>query len=522
MKVRFAVATFSLAMVAVVGALVSCGPPARPPTERVPASYRDVRESAGHTKHLGKVACVECHGPLGFEQPPATVCASCHAKTTPLHHDDPTAGTRAPHCTDCHAFGKDKTVEPWNCMRCHAQPQNHIAAVGAHSDEKCSDCHQPHASPATSPRQCTDCHADRETKHAGLRGCLDCHSMHEPTRAMGQVVTLGASTAPIHAGAIAGCARCHATQPGKLHVDNHALSVGHIACTTCHIPHDFKPRACTDCHGNQPMIAPQKHSCIGCHDQHDAGRARACATCHAQKVPHPNATKAVEGNCVGCHPPHDRGHLAQADHHAAVACATCHNQHPSHAKAQCLDCHVAHGPKPQLAAALCGRCHQDKAQSTADTGHAKCLTCHTTAAHAPELKPPGCPTCHTQEAATAPKGHADCANCHTAHSPKPTKACASCHQTEGASPHGTKLACTTCHRVHAGPAGPAKPPACLTCHTDDKRKGLHAVVHHRDCATCHAPHGPSRDDRATCISCHKDKSTHQPAAVHCATCHPFK
>src|SRR5690349_16604088 len=83
----------------VIVALVACGGRRERPAEHVPAEYHDVAASAGHLAHVGKVACAECHGERGFAKPPTELCAQCHAKTTPLHHD---AG---PTCQDCHAFG---------------------------------------------------------------------------------------------------------------------------------------------------------------------------------------------------------------------------------------------------------------------------------------------------------------------------------------------------------------------------------------------------------------------------------
>ena len=34
--------------------------------EQVPVTYRDVRGSAGHASHLGKIPCADCHGDSGF------------------------------------------------------------------------------------------------------------------------------------------------------------------------------------------------------------------------------------------------------------------------------------------------------------------------------------------------------------------------------------------------------------------------------------------------------------------------
>jgi predicted CXXCH cytochrome family protein len=458
----------------------------------VPATYKQVAHSAGHTKHVGKVPCEDCHGDT-FKPPSPEVCTKCHAEVrTPLHPPDPTSDVRRPVCTECHAFREKSAVEPWNCVRCHDK-------LGAHADEKCADCHQPHSSPPTKPRACAECHQDRVTEHAGLRGCRDCHKMHEPAAPQ--------------------CTDCHSKQLGKLHVDRRAIGAGHTACTTCHAPHDFKPKTCATCHAGKAELP--RHECLTCHDQHDASAPpKPCASCHHEKVDHPDPTHGnPAGSCVGCHPPHGEKTAQLTVQRPALACATCHAE-PPHATAQCSQCHTGHSAKPKLDQALCSRCHPAQVQRAAGTGHGLCVLCHAKAAHAPAQAVPECATCHAQEAASAPKGHAQCDGCHSPHSPAPTKTCATCHAPEASNGHGPKVACTTCHRAH-GPKGVVSPPACQTCHVTTK--GLHKAPHHASCADCHRSHElRPRDDRATCTACHKDRVNHEPTAQRCATCHPFR
>lgn len=537
---RLVLVALALALVAGGSVFVACGLVDRPHgAQHVPVQWREVRFAIGHQKHVGKVACADCHGDA-FDKPPAELCTNCHAKTSSLHHDDPTTAAVAPRCTDCHGYSADTTITPWNCMRCHQDDRGHVKAVGAHGDEDCSTCHSPHGEPATRASDCATCHSGRETKHAGLHGCLDCHRMHESKRP-----TLSERSGST---AASGCDRCHAQQKGKLRVDARALSTGHDACTTCHKPHDFDPQPCASCHRDTKMIAPAKHQCMGCHDQHDTATPRACASCHRESVKHPTTG---QGACVGCHRPHE----------PLAACESCHaTTHKHAATTQCLDCHTPHDGKPQPSAALCGTCHTDNARKPA--GHAACTTCHQNAAHAPSKQtpacaschadlardagkhaqcaschvdthapataPPACATCHKPEASSAPRGHAQCASCHSPHAPKKTPACATCHTGEAKTKHGA-LACATCHRPH-GPRGIATPPSCASCHLD--RRGatpgpqpvkLHAAKGHADCATCHTSHeARPKDDRATCLACHKAQTNHEPAAARCATCHPFR
>ncbi len=499
-----------------IAACASRGHGSREPLH-VPVAYKDVRTSAGHQKHLDKVGCVECHGTKGFAPPSQDVCEKCHAKTQPLHKVNPLAEKPAPRCVECHAFGANRDIQPWNCIRCHAEDQNTFHAVGAHAGEKCSECHQPHQAPGTKSRTCTECHDDRQTKHAGMHGCLDCHDVHETKRPGLDGMTKSAA---------AGCERCHAQQKGNLHVDEHAYNAGHTACTTCHAPHDFKPKLCAECHTKNQTQSLPKHTCLSCHQQHDGGAPKTCTSCHQQTVAHPNATKSALGSCMGCHPPHAE-RLATVAMNAplgqkgiAASCNSCHAEKNPHAgKAACLDCHDKHGGKPQIA---CASCHTKETKLTVNTGHQDCKTCHKSDIHGQQEKLGSCQTCHAAEATTAGRGHTDCSNCHQVHAPKPQKTCASCHEDKAKLGHGTRLDCTTCHRPH-GPNGPARPPACTTCHTPEQRKGLHAVAKHQDCASCHNSHEVKpRDDRATCIACHNKQKDHQPTATRCSSCHPFR
>jgi hypothetical protein len=311
----------------------------------VPRAWREVRDSAGHRVHVAEanVPCRDCHGdvPRGggfapaFTAPPADLCERCHpAIPTPLHPPDPIGMAQPPGCQDCHGFGADLSVRPASCMRCHDRSQGlHTAAVGAHADQPCGDCHRAHATPSLDARPCAACHEEHAaTRHAGTRGCLDCHAMHEP-----ELV------------ADARCTRCHQQQRGRLRVTGAALHAGHPRCTGCHAPHAFGKQEtvrCESCHTQKPVLAPAKHArCAGCHAPH-ATAPRPCTSCHAERAAHP--AQPGKGPCAGCHPPHPHALAGGAN---AVACERCHDQ-PRHATAPCAGCHAPHGRKPVLAAAL--------------------------------------------------------------------------------------------------------------------------------------------------------------------------
>lgn len=72
-------------------------------------------------------------------------------------------------------------------------------------------------------------------------------------------------------------------------------------------------------------------------------------------------------------------------------------------------------------------------------------------------------------------------------------------------------ACVDCHRFRADTS--IEPWACGRCHQRDLTK--HRAHVEQDCATCHAPHAPSKVD---CTTCHKDQHPAPPKHA-CTSCH---
>jgi hypothetical protein len=543
--------------------------PSGPPGAIVPAMWHDVRASTGHQVHVAEAGlpCRDCHAieQAGFA-PPRGICRSCHSEVdTPLH--DSMFGRASTDCQDCHGFGADPAVRPWQCMRCHDQPQGFVAAVGRHGDQDCGTCHQPHAEPVLTPQACEQCHADQQAHHGragrgAASACLDCHSMHEPGQAADQR-----------------CAACHrATEP---RVPESATFAGHDRCVGCHPPHDFSPRgaaACASCHAEQrtlgqlaaagartkPGQAPSRRAhaqCTSCHRPHDVRRPAPCTSCHAgARTAHP--ADAQQGPCLGCHPIHpDAAATAKLEGKRALACSACHTRSAHGGDTACSDCHDAHGAlRPAPDATLCSRCHAPVARSTAGSGHAACLgchvqaahapatpvpacgqchgeiagrvarghatctQCHASAAHAPRAARPACETCHPAQRASAPAGHRACANCHETHSGglRPRATCGDCHARERATGHGVTVGCASCHRPH-GPGGVAAPPGCHQCHASAELPGMHRAHERARCSACHRAHeaGP-RGERASCAACHRDLAGHEPTTNTCTGCHVFR
>jgi hypothetical protein len=544
------------------------------PVRRVPAAWRDVRESPGHTAHVAQqgLACEKCHGTnQGFEVPSLQVCASCHAEQATMRH-----GINEPHvddllgtadCTSCHDFRSAETRDAWNCIRCHELQQGELHAIEVHAREACSTCHRPHDPVAIQPAACVACHASSDNTHAKLPGgeaenCLTCHRAHAPA-------------------AIANdrCTDCH-DKPLAFFAN------GHTRCQDCHTPHGFsQPEAkpCRSCHSDQHVLAetrvPAHRACTSCHDPHAASTApsAACERCHtdvspAHPVPGqqratltstvPTGAAGSANRCTGCHEPHPKpgsGPIARA-------CTQCHTQAPRDtavhgAGATCTSCHAVHAFAPSTALTKCTNCHAQQLTAVAkNAGHAQCSGCHGGDIHAAEHPPVACATCHQdvhprkehtdcvtchEPHSGAPRAvaescgschvpqlnsvhteHRDCLTCHTPHEggrPEPAR-CETCHRAKADQNHGALPGgCTQCHSIHGKEGAPATP-ACTSCHDVKSLPGAHAIEAHQNCTTCHTnahDTGPW-SERATCLSCHNDRKQHVPEAALCQGCHVFR
>jgi hypothetical protein len=306
--------------------------------------------------------------------------------------------------------------------------------------------------------------------------CLGCHSDPSKQKSPKAVVTLAA-----------------------------ILPQGHVSCGSCHKPHRFSAKevkACTVCHTDKPVLAkalnPEAHQqCISCHSPHDPkAEPKACTDCHSKlKSTHP--VKDELHACKSCHPPHQQ--LPEGK--KALACESCHKPpefptlthgvHPLDGGTPntCASCHPAHAfavPKGG-GPTLCQGCHKDKVAATVavkKAGHAVCSGCHLGLPHAPDGKKP-CLECHAEKK-EGNKGHLECLTCHAPHTAKVSQ-------------------------------------SCKTCHTDDKRDGLHKVAKHQECKNCHTPHGvmPTNQKQMCLGACHTLPKKHDPTVERCTGCHLF-
>jgi hypothetical protein len=323
----------------------------------------------------------------------------------------------------------------------------------------------------------------------------------------------------------AGCKTCHAKEVLR----GHGGKAGDTeSCLTCHSFSPVKRAAtCVDCHSTSQGATPRvEHhasvACATCHTPHEPTLAGNCTTCHVERAPE-HAAHVGSQACADCHQPHAPAAAALA------SCAGCHEEArrpraPGHAT--CEGCHKPH-EFVATARATCVGCHGDKPTlASTEPKHAECTTCH--APHDGNMRASAaasCKGCHAD--ITVKHGTKDaCVTCHEAHPAATTTAivsgCTKCHgdlaASNGAAHAGGGTACASCHRPHDF-APPAKAALCPTCHTTEI-KLANTNPGHRDCATCHGDNVHRERAAPACGTCHAaEQSTAPPGHLACVGCH---
>lgn len=229
--------------------------------------------------------------------------------------------------------------------------------ASAHAQTTCSGCHSgytrfPHSAASTT-KTCAECHEEEQAAWVdGVHSddenadCAACHGVHD-VRSVEELEE-GEGFADIRAA----CEGCHTEQ--TVSVDNpHADSV---ACADCHVPH--ATLAATDVL-SQTHVLNQAATCGECHD---TIRTQWVQDAHAQAVPilaQPGISR-LDGS-TGADPP---------------ACTGCHGAHS-------ILTAEGEGPEGTLSE-RCEHCHEDYAESFADSYHGQAsalgsteaATCH--------------------------------------------------------------------------------------------------------------------------------------------------
>lgn len=443
--------------------------------------------------------CVGCHKTksyLGLSQ----TCTSCHK--------DPHENRFGAKCLTCH------DESSWTELRLNAFDHNstRYPLRGAHATVKCADCHRgsPPKYRGLEFSSCTSCHKD---PHAGKLGvtCENCHSESDWRK-----ITFKGNAHPWlslangHARSV--CTKCH--DRGNLVAPSRGA-----ACVGCHAPvHEANfGKRCESCHASilwlgipakiglaahaktaYPLVGSHIDApCAGCHKPALAENARyrqlqfdRCGRCHADA--HDSRFVARDGGeCRLCHTEasfrpslfgvglHATTRFALTGHHAAVACAKCHDGVPSEGKR--LDW--------TLAKTACADCHQNPHGNQFDQ----------------EMKRNGCATCHTPADWDLPKIDHSIWPLTGAHA---STACGACHSAteadrkagKGASYRLAPRACEGCHDdVHRGQFRLHEPKrACDFCHSTadfkipdflhERLTGYALEGRHRtlNCNKCHA------------------------------------
>jgi Cytochrome c3 len=497
--------------------------------------------ASAHRELDTPLQCFQCHPKAGASGGAMDLrCLACHTEVAWMkeRHRGFHARVTQP-CAKCHPDhgGRDFKLVAWDegTPEKFDHQRTGWALEGKHAALACRSCHKPEFqhSEATAKIRAHD-HAQ---SWLGLEtACASCHT--DPHR--GQ---LGAE-----------CQKCHVAAawkpaPGFDHAKTaYPLTGKHagLMCANCHeapqlaLAHDAKGVAI-------PQYKPLPHAdCVSCHRDPHAGRfGKTCMSCHTTDS-FQNIRKAGFN--------HDQTRYPLRGKHAALECATCHDEK------------TAWGKKPPFAA--CGSCHREMHAGLATLAGkpADCSACHDVNGFHPSTFPLAqhqlskyplegrhatilCNTCHAKlpatDAATAALGDARVAM-------RPEHdACIACHNDphqgrfSGGGEHARARGCLACHgmntfhpslvddAMHATFAfkleGAHRAVPCQACHAElnaapaasslrsahGNARALRFAESAVRCASCHqSPHGDqfaARKDHGACESCH-DQDSFQPAS----------
>lgn len=503
-----------------------------------PIAKSEAAGSGLHGRKFKGQSCATCHSdhhgvgfamvrwnPTGFNHDDAgwplrgdhasTKCAGCHktksflglSQTCTSCHKDPHDNRFGAKCLSCHDESN------WNDVRLNAfdHSTTRYPLRGAHATVKCADCHRgsPPKYKGLEFASCTNCHKDPHLGKLGL-SCENCHSeadWHKIVLKSGAHPWLNLGNG--HAKTV--CGKCH--DRGNLRAPSRGS-----ACVGCHAPvheADFGKR-CENCHfsilwlglpakiglaahvkTSYPLVG--KHDdvpCASCHKPALAENLRyralkfdRCSRCHSD-VHESRFQQRDQGECRLCHNesgfrPSLFGVLLHAStqfpltgHHAAVACAKCHDKPAREGKR--LDWTATKS--------ACADCHENPHGNQ----------------FAKEMRQNGCATCHTSADWDLPKIDHSIWPLTGAHA---ATACGACHSAtdqdrkagKGASYRLAPRACEGCHDdAHHGQFRLAEPKrACDYCHSTvdfkiqnfahEKLTGYALEGRHRSlgCAKCH-------------------------------------
>jgi DmsE family decaheme c-type cytochrome len=336
--------------------------------------------------------------------------------------------------------GADYVQDDELCGSCHSAYATSFAANNVHRGDGCESCHGPGSkhmeakgkepglifsfktmNPAVRAEACLKCHEQdrcsagtqwRTSKHAHCGvSCTDCHRGHYDVRPGTPAVTEGNAMRlePRGQGIVASDFQttayqdAGATPPATKKSNLPSLkgtshNLGAVAPYTCYRCHS-DTRALQEVAGPHQICGPNNFNCTTCHNVHgqirEESRRDLCLQCHngaPTMAWHSSTHDLNRVACADCHNPHPSRCVPKfvGISHTAItrpkrlpmsvnepeACYKCHqkifglNSLPSHhpvkeGKMVCSDCHDAHGQmehnlKSETVNLLCWKCHADK------------------------------------------------------------------------------------------------------------------------------------------------------------------
>jgi DmsE family decaheme c-type cytochrome len=292
-----------------------------PPQTPLPKPLADAVAAARPGGFVGSAVCRVCHPDVwqnffknphykslasGKEDAAHTGCEGCHGPAQ-KHIEARGGKTTIPNAFSL--LTPRKVLD--TCLNCHGQDLNRVdIRKSSHSQEDiaCNSCHSIHKSPAPKfllARQqqrdlCYQCHQNVRTqfsmpfKHRvneGFINCSDCHNPHG-TPAASWRMGIRPRMVTQALGNEEPCLKCHSDKRGPFAFEHAAVRVE--GCETCHNPHGSTNAkllkrttvftVCLECHNGAPGFGRRSDPIpiqSGTHDMRSP-RYQNCTTCHVR------------------------------------------------------------------------------------------------------------------------------------------------------------------------------------------------------------------------------------------------
>jgi DmsE family decaheme c-type cytochrome len=292
----------------------------QPSTPALPQQLSDALAQAKPGGFVGSAVCRTCHPDVwmgffrnphykslasGKEPPERTGCESCHG---PGQEHVAARGGRTTIPRAFSAMSARQTLDA--CLNCHGKDFSRAdirRSSHSQSEVACASCHSIHKSPVAKfllakqqTELCYQCHAGVRTQFAmpfkhrvneGFMSCSDCHNPHgspAPTWRMGmrpRMVTQALGNEEP-------CLKCHSDKRGPFAFEHPGVRVD--GCESCHHPHGStnakllrRPAiftTCLECHNGAGNFGRQGDGITLQSPTHDMRNPRYqnCTTCHVR------------------------------------------------------------------------------------------------------------------------------------------------------------------------------------------------------------------------------------------------